>query len=307
MQIIFRDPGVTIFQSALFQTNTTVIRTDDAVIVVDPALLPDEVLEIRRYVDTIRGKRHLSLIFTHSDYDHIAGYKAFNPDRVFMSKVMAENPDKEQALEAVRKFDDDFYITRPYPIQYPEGSFFVFRDGVQYRQGHTKMTFYQAPGHTADGMMVVIWQLGICIAGDYLSNIEFPFIYDSSNAYVETLEKLTLIHDRNWFTKLIPGHGDPSMTINEWLKRRTEALAYIFALRESIATKVPFDENSLWDRYPFKRSLQEEHRKNLALMTREYEQGLWTWDPDFSLDKFEEPFEMDNKNNLVFEADAEEE
>jgi glyoxylase-like metal-dependent hydrolase (beta-lactamase superfamily II) len=196
---------------------------------------------------------------------------------------MADNPDKEKIIEQILDFDEQYYIDRPYPIEFPDGDFTVFRDGVQYRQGNTKMTFYLTPGHTADSMMIVIWQLGLCIAGDYLSNVEFPFIYHSSIDYVNTLEKLPVIHDRNWFTRMVPGHGDPALSINDWLQRRTESLAYIFALRESIATNVPFDESSLWSRYRYPRLQQKYHLDNIALMTREYEQGLWEWDPDFSL------------------------
>jgi glyoxylase-like metal-dependent hydrolase (beta-lactamase superfamily II) len=287
-KIIYRDPNVTIFQSALFQTNSTVVKTEDSILVVDPAWLPQEVANIRKEVDEIRGNRPVFLIFTHSDYDHIIGYKAFQPDKVFMSKAMADNPEKDKCLEQALEFDEKYYIERPYPIEYPQGDFFVYRDGVQYRQGHTKMTFYLTPGHTADSMMVVIWQLGLCIAGDYLSNVEFPFIYQSSVEYIKTLEKLPRIHDRNWFTRLIPGHGDPALSINDWLQRRTESLAYIYAVRESIATGLPFDETSLWQRYRFPRLQRQYHAENVALMTRELEQGLWAWDPDFSLAVLEE-------------------
>ncbi len=284
-KIIYRDPQVTIFQSALFQTNSTVVLTDDIVLVADPAWLPDEVASIRNYVESIRGKRALYLVFTHSDYDHIIGYKAFQPDKVFMSKAMADNPDWEKSVAQAQQFDQDYYIDRPYPIEYPQGDFFVYRDGVQFRHGNTKMTFYLAPGHTADSMMVVVWQLGLCLAGDYLCNVEFPFIYYSSVEYEKTLEKMPHIHDRNWFTRLVPGHGDPALTINEWLRRRTEGLAYIYALRESIATNVPFDEESLWCRFRYPLLQRKYHLNNVTLMRREFEQGLWTWDPDFSFEE----------------------
>ncbi len=295
-KIIYRDHNVTIFQSALFQTNSTVVKTDDVILVVDPAWLPDEVLAIRHYVDSIRGERSVFLIFTHSDYDHIIGYKAFEADKVFMSKAMAENPKKEEVLEQALDFDEKYYIERSYPVVYPEGDFLVYRDGVQYRHGQTKMTFYLTPGHTADSMMVIVWQLGLCIAGDYLCNVEFPFIYQSSVEYEKTLEKLPRIHDRNWFTRLVPGHGDPALSINDWLHRRTESLAYIYALRESIATGITFDESSLWERYRFPRLQQKYHADNVALITREYEQGLWVWDPDFSLAVLDEtPLEVNQQ------------
>jgi glyoxylase-like metal-dependent hydrolase (beta-lactamase superfamily II) len=302
-KITFRDQHVTIFQSALFQTNSTVVCTDDVVLVVDPAWLPDEVLNIRNYVESVRKGRQLYLIFTHSDYDHIIGYRAFQPDKVFMSKAMAENPKKEECVEQILEFDERYYIDRPYPVEYPVGDFMVYRDGVQFRHGNTKMTFYLTPGHTEDSMMVVVWQLGLCLAGDYLSNTEFPFIYHSSVDYVNSLDKLPRIHDRNWFTRLVPGHGDPSLSINDWLRRRTESLAYIFALRESIATATPFDESSLWSRYKYPRLQQKYHADNMALMLREYEQGLWTWDAEYSYENFAQDYGND-RQSLENEEDS---
>ena len=284
--IIYRDPNVTIFQSALFQTNSTVVKTDDVVLVVDPAWLPDEVAQIREYVNSIKGNRSVFLIFTHSDYDHLIGYRAFTPDKVFTTEALINNPQKDSILAKMIEFDQQYYIRRSYPLEYPVADFMVYRDGVQYRHGNTRMAFYLTPGHTADSMIVVIWQLGLCIAGDYLSNIEFPFIYHSSVAYEQTLEKLPQIHDRNWFTRLVPGHGDPALTIADWLHRRTESLAYIYALRESIATDVPFDVDSLWSRYQFPTLQLKYHEDNVALMRREFAEGLWHWDPDFPFENF---------------------
>jgi len=285
-KITYRDPNITIFQSALFQTNSTVVKTDDVVLVVDPAWLPDEVALIREYVNSIKENRSVFLILTHSDYDHIIGYRAFEPDKVFTSEALINNPQKEAIVEQMLDFDQKYYIQRPYPLEYPTGDFMVYRDGVQYRHGNTRMAFYLTPGHTADSMIVVVWQLGLCLAGDYLSNIEFPFIYHSSVAYEQTLEKLPHIHDRNWFTRLIPGHGDPALTIADWLHRRTESLAYIYALRESIATGIPFDISSLWSRYHYPRLQLKYHEDNVALMRREFEAGLWKWNPDFLFENF---------------------
>jgi hydroxyacylglutathione hydrolase len=277
--IIYRDQNITIFQSALFQTNSTVVKTEDFILVVDPCWLPDEVLSIRQYVDSIKRQLPVYLVFTHSDYDHIIGYKAFEADKIFTSEAFENNPEKERILEQILHFDDNYYVNRPYPIEYPHTDFKVYKDNMHFKMGSTKLSFYLTPGHTADSMMVIVWHLGLCIAGDYLSDVEFPFIYHSSVAYEQTLEKMTEIHDRNWFTRLIPGHGSPALSLDEWMNRRIEGLAYIYALRESIATGIPFDESSLWEKYYFPRLQLKYHRDNVDLITKEYENGLWTYDP----------------------------
>lgn len=281
--IIYRDPNVTVFQSALFQTNSTVLRTDDMVMVVDPAWLPDEIKTIRRHVEDIRGDRPLFMVFTHSDYDHILGYKAFEPEKVFTSKEMAEFTHKEETLQQIRNFDEEYYVNREYPLEFPEATFSVYKDGAQVRAGQTRMAFYLMPGHTADSMMVVVWQLGICMVGDYLSNVEFPIIGSSSVDYERSLEKLPRIHDRNWFTRLVPGHGSPALSINDWLARRTESLAYIYSIRESIATGRSFDETVLWKKYAYPAVQRKFHKDNVELMRLEYERGDWIWDPEHAI------------------------
>lgn len=273
MKIIFRDQAVTVFQSALFQTNSTVIQTEDMVLVVDPTWLPDEVLEIRQFVENVRGKRPVWLLFTHSDFDHVIGFGAFPGAKIIASRAMLQNPKKDEILAQIQQFDHDYYINRPYPIVFPEkADFEVFRDASLFKLGNTKMTFYLAPGHTADSIVCVIWHLGLCLAGDYLSNVEFPFIYHSSFEYEKTLEKFAKIHDKTWFVRLIPGHGDISPSIQDWLGRRNDGLAYIYAMRESIRTGVPFDENALFATYRFPLLQKKYHEKNIELMRREFEE-----------------------------------
>lgn len=280
-RIIYRDPYITVFQSALYQLNSTVVVTNDTILVIDPAYLPEEVEEIALFAERQRKGKQLLLVFTHSDFDHIVGYGAFKPDKVFASEAFVQRTDKEAVLQEAILQDQRLYIQRPYELKYPDPvDFPVFRDGAQYRNGQTKMTFYITPGHTVDSMMIIVWQLGLCIAGDYLSDIEFPFIGNSSVDYERTLEKMLFIHDRNWFTRLIPGHGTLALTINDWLKRRTDGLNYLHDLRESIALDLPFDEEALWKQHAFPHMQRPYHVQNVAIMRREFEQGLWRWDPD---------------------------
>ncbi|MDZ7834981.1 MAG: hypothetical protein U5K84_06230 [Alkalibacterium sp.] len=49
----FEKNHLTVFQSALFKTNAAVIRSKDAVILTDPTWLPDEIDEIRHFIDDI--------------------------------------------------------------------------------------------------------------------------------------------------------------------------------------------------------------------------------------------------------------
>lgn len=68
------------------------------VLLVDPTWLPHEVEEISDHVAHIRNVKPLYLLFTHSDYDHVLGYKAF-PDAITIgSKEMAGCLNKEKIV-----------------------------------------------------------------------------------------------------------------------------------------------------------------------------------------------------------------
>ncbi len=114
--IQYKTEQVTVFQSALYQTTSTIVETSDLPLVVDPTWLPQEVMEIRHYVDMIAQERPIYLMFTHSDFDHIIGYGAFPEAITSGSKEMEEHPEKEQCLEMITQFDHKYYLGRDYPL-----------------------------------------------------------------------------------------------------------------------------------------------------------------------------------------------
>jgi glyoxylase-like metal-dependent hydrolase (beta-lactamase superfamily II) len=189
--------NLTVFQSALFLTNAAVIDGLDFVLVIDPTWLPQEVEEIAHYVSSIRADCPVYLLFTHSDFDHILGAGAFPDATTIASQAFIDNPDKERKVSQILAWDSEYYIRRPYEIRYPEIDISIVDDGQAVTIGETRLTFYHAPGHNLDGLFTVIEPQGILIAGDYLSDIEFPYIYHSSTAYETTLAKLDLILEKH--------------------------------------------------------------------------------------------------------------
>jgi len=266
--IQFRNRAITVFQSALFCTTSTVIQTPDLVLIVDPTWLPEEVETIRQFVDKIRSNRPLFLLFTHSDYDHIIGWNAFSDAKVIASSAFVNNSDAEKNLEQIRTFDDEYYISRDYEIAYPIVDFSIERDGQELVFGTTKLMFYQAKGHNSDGLFTIVndkyW-----VAGDYLSDIEFPFIYHSSIEYEATLAKTELILEKHQPEILIPGHGQVATSFAEILKRKEDSLRYIHTLRTAIKEGREFDLTSLWKRYRFPKIMTKFHEGNVALMKKE--------------------------------------
>lgn len=269
--IQFESEHCVIFESRLFKTTSTVIKTKDCIIVVDPTWLPDEVQEIRDYVDRVRGERPLYLLFTHSDWDHILGYGAFQDALVIASKNFVETTEKERIIEQIKCFDDEYYVDRNYPITYPNVDIVIEHEGQVLEIGEMILTFYQADGHTNDGIFTVIEPLGIWVAGDYLSDVEFPYIYDSSTRYEDTMKKVEGILQKHPINYLIPGHGHMTSSKEEILLRQKTSLRYIYELRENI--KANRDSVYLIEEYRYLRGMKSFHEGNVKIISDELQKN----------------------------------
>lgn len=271
--IKLRKGPLTIFESALYKTTTTVIQSEDAVLVVDPCWLPHEVAEIRRYVDdAAAGRKRKFVLFTHSDFDHIIGYGAF-PDAEIIASAALANKDEaaqERILEQIRAFDDDYYLERNYEIRYPAVTHAVERDGQTILLGESlRLTCYSSQGHNDDGLFTVVEPYGILLAGDYASDIEFPYIYHSSTLYEESLAKLDVILAAHEIARLIPGHGASTTEVAEIKRRQTADFAYIDAMRKAVPTRDQAAIDALIAGCRFPRNMLKFHRGNQALFERE--------------------------------------
>lgn len=266
--IQFKQAGICVFQSALYQTTSTVIDTPDLVLVVDPNWLPHEVQEIVCYVDSIKGTRPVYLLFTHSDYDHIIGWKAFPDAITIASEAFVQNPAKDKEVEQIISFDDKHYIKRNYPIEYPDIQIVIRQDEDFLSFEHTRIRFWLAPGHNADGLFALLEPYGVWIAGDYLSDVEFPFIYHSLEDYQMTLEKASNIAGKARPKVLVPGHGQICQNIPEMGKRIIFSQQYLQAILRHAKGEEVFDETTLLAQYDFPKGLRSIHQDNLNLIIK---------------------------------------
>lgn len=95
-------------------------------------------------------------------------------------------------------------------------------------------TLYFLPisGHTADMMATFFVERKVVVAGDVLSDLEFPFIFYSSQKYLESLEKMKEKVLEYGIHILVPGHGRPVLNSQkEILGRIEDDLDYLQQLR----------------------------------------------------------------------------
>jgi glyoxylase-like metal-dependent hydrolase (beta-lactamase superfamily II) len=283
--IQFKNQHLCIFESALYRTTSSVLNTADLILIVDPNWLPSEIIEIQQHVESLEKsapERPVLLLFTHSDYDHILGYGAFPNAKVIASEAFVTNTDKQKVINQIKEWDDEYYVRRNYEIEYPVANSIVLRDAQVLEFGNTLLTFYLSPGHNPDGLLTIVdWQnplnnrkQSICLAGDYFSNVEIPFIDFHCGDYENTLGKLDSILANHTINMLVPGHGDAAFTVEEMLNRKNLSLAYIHALKSSIKNGHEFNLDYWISLYDFPISMKKAHRRNVELVSREImEQG----------------------------------
>ncbi|SCY97126.1 MBL fold metallo-hydrolase [Alkaliphilus peptidifermentans] len=267
--ILYKNKNITIFQSPIYQTNTSIIETEDMVLVIDPTTLPHEIIEIRNYVSSIRKNRPTYVLFTHSDWDHILGYNSIGDVMYIGSEKITTRDDKKRISEQIKSFDDQYYLIRDYEVGYPHIDYLVNKDGQQLKIGNTIITFYTSPGHTEDSVFTIIEPIGIFLSGDYLSDIEFPYIYSSSYAYENTMTKVDNILQHHSIHLLIPGHGNPTEDCQEILKRKTASLYYIHELRSALENEDDKRADKLLEEWQFPKIMGEYHKGNKDLIKKE--------------------------------------
>ncbi len=269
MKIQLKTKDLVIFESALFRTTTTLVFGEDYLILVDPNWLPVEIQFISDYISLHGKRKHPYLLFTHSDYDHIIGYGKFPDCTTIASQNFVENRKKAFILDQIKIFDDANYIERDYPILYPQIDIVITTNYEQRQiQGETYI-FHQAEGHSQDGLLTYQESQGILIAGDYLSNIEFPYVEHSLLKYQQTLDKLETLIAENGVGLLVTGHGDFTKSKSEMLKRIGESRKYLNDLEWAVRSGQSFDLDQLFKRYKFPGIMKKFHEANLKLVQEE--------------------------------------
>ncbi len=269
--IPYQHHGVAIFRSALYMTNSTIIDAGDAVVLVDPSWLPDEVMSIRRYVDGILGERPLYLVFTHSHYDHIIGAGAFPEAITVASQALADREDFQEPLNQIGDFDDQWYLERPYPILYPTIQYAIENPAVV-QQGRMKLHVLPAPGHSPCSIFVLEESTGTLFAGDYLSDVEIPNIYFSSIHYEASLAQLEPLLESRQVQRLVPGHGHVADSPTEIRRRIEESRHYIAEVRRAVTQQDAAALAALSSTFAFPKMMGHYHAINAAVIAQE--QGL---------------------------------
>jgi len=230
----FNNCRINVFTSMIWQTTSTIIDCISTIFIIDPAYFPKEIKEMERTFSEMGKNKDKYLIFTHSDFDHIAGFNYFRDLPVIAhSNFVKAKEEQQKIIQEIANFDEKYYVTRVGELIYPKPNILISeRQTISFKQ--IEITFIPIPGHTNDQLAIYFPVAKVLVVGDMLSNLEFPFVDYSFSQYQESLKILKKFIAENEVQLLIPGHGKPTMSLTEMERRISNDLRYLEELERMV-------------------------------------------------------------------------
>jgi glyoxylase-like metal-dependent hydrolase (beta-lactamase superfamily II) len=232
LRVVSVSPDALVATSGFWQTNAVALRAGGEALLIDSPYLPDE-LDALPGVLAGAGFEPDGLLATHVDFDHLLGRLAFPGMTLGLGESSVERLQREPgaAQRELRDYDARFYISRPAPLALGQvqGLPVPGRLDLGTEAQAIELELHPTEGHTADGMAVFARSLGVLVVGDYLSDVEIPWISEGGSLadYRATLARLAgLVEEAD---TVVPGHGAVH-TRETALRLLGEDLAYLDAL-----------------------------------------------------------------------------
>ncbi len=216
------------FQSEVYaQVTAGAITGPQWAVVIDTLALPEETLAMRSFIEEELNVPVRYIINTHYHADHSWG-NCFFPGATIISHSLTREAMQEKgsiSLEAARKQNSSFRQVKIVPphITFDQGS-------LTLRVGKKKLIMMPTPGHSKDGISILVEEDRVLFAGDAF--MPLPYIVDGDfDELVATIKMIGKLGLEN----IIQGHGDIVLRgeIEEAVK---ENLAYLTALRKAVKT-----------------------------------------------------------------------
>ncbi len=228
MRAVSISPDALVVTSAFWQTNAIALRAGEEAVLIDSPYLPDE-LDALSGLLAGAGFEPDGLLATHADFDHLLGRLAFPGMTLGLAESSVERLQREPggAQRALRQYDAEFYVSRPAPLALGQVQALPVPGHVEI--GGREVELHATEGHTPDGMALFDRVQGLLIVGDYLSDVEIPWIAEGGSLadYRATLARLAPLVDEA--STVVPGHGAPHDR-ETTLRLLDEDVAYLDAL-----------------------------------------------------------------------------
>lgn len=215
--------------SVLWETSTMLLIADDQAVAIDPGVTQAEIEQVRDRA-AAEGARVVAVIATHGDFDHVAGIATFPEAEAVMGPRAAARIASGAAQRELAEEGAPLGLSWPGSPRCDR----ILRVGHCERIGPFEIETMELQGHTDDGVGLRLRDPDVLIVGDFLSPIEYPFVYHSTAAYRATLAGLADLLRRDPPGLVVPGHGAP-LDAAQALEIAESDLAYLHALRRAVA------------------------------------------------------------------------
>ena len=215
------------FQSEIYaQVCAGVVIGPQWVVLID-TLMPQESLVIREFIERKLGLPVRYVINTHHHADHSWG-NSFFPGATIIGHDLCRKMLSERAPSALEVASQDNPLYRQIKILPPQ---ITFREGTLTVQvGKKHLTLMTTPGHSDDGISVLVDEDRILFAGDAFMPI--PFIVEGDlKTSITTIQGFQNLGLEN----IIPGHGDIILRgeIEEKIKQN---ITYLKSIEKAVRT-----------------------------------------------------------------------
>jgi len=259
------------FQSEIYaQVTAGVVTGPQWALVIDTLALPEETLAMRSFIEEELSVPVRYVINTHYHADHSWG-NCFFPGATILSHTLCREAILEKGAASLEAAKRQNPIFKPVKLVPPH---LTFSQGeMALRVGKKNLILFPTPGHSQDGISILIEEDRVLFAGDAF--LPLPYIVDGNvDDLVATIKKIGKMGLEN----IVQGHGEIILRgeIDDAVK---DNLSYISAIRKAVRTAArrrnPQDALAMIDiescgkSRVFLGGLAEElHRRNLRYLYR---------------------------------------
>jgi glyoxylase-like metal-dependent hydrolase (beta-lactamase superfamily II) len=264
------------FQREVYaQVTAGVIAGPQWAVLIDTLALPEESLAIRDFVEREVGVQVRYIINTHYHADHTWG-NCFFPGATVIANALCRQLLEERGIPSLETARKQNPIFKQVKIILPH---FTFDQGVlTLRVGKKNLTILPSPGHSPDGVSVLVEEDRVLFAGDAF--MPLPYVVDGD---AEDITSSIKKFSRMGLENIIQGHGDIVLR-GEIEAAVKENLAYLANIRKVARTalrrRAPqdfLDENSVEtcgkSRVHLGGLAEELHRRNLRALYQQEKQN----------------------------------
>ncbi|MCW5878702.1 MAG: MBL fold metallo-hydrolase [Anaerolineales bacterium] len=193
--------NVYFFQSSLYaQVTAGVVAGPDMAVVIDTLALPEETLQLRRFIDRELRVPVRYVINTHYHADHSWG-NCFFPEAQIIAHQRCYDMLKTRGIPSLEAEKRENSSLRDVEIVLPH---FSLETGEMTLQvGKKALNIFPLPGHSADSIAVLVEEDRILFSGDTFMAV--PTLMDGDiDDTIASLKKIPKMSLEN----LVPGHGE---------------------------------------------------------------------------------------------------